>query len=1223
MAGGLITRIEDLAGRSVSYQWAGQRLAQVTDVMGHAWKYEYDANGQITSRTDPLGLKISAQYIQSIPAPEPMLSLGKKGVTIDPTGTSGTTQKLANLWGGGRVGQFDGQSGCASTGANNYLRERRVFEVTYTDCRGNATVTQYDLQGNELSRTFNGKKTASNQWDGAYHQKYTNARGYSTTTTYDSNYQPLQITHPDGSVEKYTYEPVFGRQSSYTNQLGVVSTWRYDSKGNVTEWVEAKGLPEQRTTLYTYDQHSQLTSSTKGAGDATQADAITQSWQYDSAGNVTAQTDGEGHTRRIAYDQRGVVTTYIDALNRVTRFELDEAGNVTNINGPAGESTKMRYNSRGKKIQIISPQNNISNIIYDEKGQVVEFLAPGEIEGAGRKALHDDEGRVIQSISQSGLTAFKEYDEEGRLILLKDPAGGEIHYKYGSSETEFAGLLTETKYPTYKESYNYDQIGRRTLLTQHLESGEIRTYSQLYNGLGQVVQTTDGLGKTSSVDYDGLGRVVLNVDPTGQKTHQTWDAFDQLTSVTDSNGNTHRFEYNKSQRMVKELDPLGNAKEYFYDSDGQLKKQLDAAGNALNYEYNGIGKKIFESHRGSGDNVEETIEYKYDSEGHMTGYVQLNGQGDLLSSASYDIDPQGRVVEANISYGKIDSSEIVKIKTSQSFNLDGQLASHTYPGGGLSEYIYENGRLSEIKLPNGKRVFYGEYKWNMPTKISMPGSTKVVTFDELQRPLDINIQSSLGIAEKRSYKYDLAGKVSEVKNAIGVIEYKYDDADRLVGVIPDQNLINNGLPLENYSYDAVHNRISSSVSVDQWKYNKNNQLTEYPGREEAPHFKSSTTLVSYNNQGHTTEEKNGIVTKKYLYNSRGKMIRYIESSAEDISRKVESHYRYDPMGRRISKTINIVGGEVKTTYYVYGESGLMGELDDRGLMQKAYGFNPMSAERNSWSTDPIWQAEAKNPQDGILKMREDDVYLHFIHTNNIGLPIIAFDEKGAVSWQGVSEGFGFVSVLESSDIEMNLRYPGQYFDVESNLHYNFNRYYSPATGRYLEWDPLGLEAGVNQFVYAMAQPINLIDSYGLAAKGYWVKEPEIAKPDFRLFGFRRINVYVDIFGFVNFFSLDFRVSGAIDYEVRCIIECPYEEFYKSSSIPLSFTGQANSGPNIWATLIGLLSRDPAKAAFANAALTSARIAGKINEVYGKYYDVAKSTRDSILNSGPDEICNRQ
>ncbi|UBB19054.1 RHS repeat protein [Comamonas odontotermitis] len=67
-----------MAGRSVSYQWTGTQLTQVTDVMGNLWKYEYDGNGQITSRTDPVGFKTTVQYSQSIKAPEPLLAFGQK-----------------------------------------------------------------------------------------------------------------------------------------------------------------------------------------------------------------------------------------------------------------------------------------------------------------------------------------------------------------------------------------------------------------------------------------------------------------------------------------------------------------------------------------------------------------------------------------------------------------------------------------------------------------------------------------------------------------------------------------------------------------------------------------------------------------------------------------------------------------------------------------------------------------------------------------------------------------------------------------------------------------------------------------------------------------------------------------------------------------------------------------------------------------------------------------
>ena len=152
----------------------------------------------------------------------------------------------------------------------------------------------------------------------------------------------------------------------------------------------------------------------------------------------------------------------------------------------------------------------------------------------------------------------------------------------------------------------------------------------------------------------------------------------------------------------------------------------------------------------------------------------------------------------------------------------------------------------------------------------------------------------------------------------------------------------------------------------------------------------------------------------------------------------------------------------------------MDEADETDKLTKAYGFNPIAAQQGLWSTDPIWQASAHN---GSLTNEKADY--HYLHTDHLGTPMLATSKEGQVSWKAVSEAFGATGMIQSQTaIEMNLRFPGQYFDQETSSHYNFHRDYKPHFGRYVETGPIGLRSGVNTYQYVYARPNCLMGPSG-------------------------------------------------------------------------------------------------------------------------------------------------
>ncbi|WP_027159909.1 RHS repeat-associated core domain-containing protein [Methylobacter luteus] len=110
--------------------------------------------------------------------------------------------------------------------------------------------------------------------------------------------------------------------------------------------------------------------------------------------------------------------------------------------------------------------------------------------------------------------------------------------------------------------------------------------------------------------------------------------------------------------------------------------------------------------------------------------------------------------------------------------------------------------------------------------------------------------------------------------------------------------------------------------------------------------------------------------------------------------------------------------------------------------------------------------------------------IYYIHADTLGTPRqISRPVDNKVVWAWESEAFG-ASLPDQNPSGLgtfvfNLRFPGQYYDAETGLHYNYFRDYDPRTGRYSQSDPIGLAGGLNTYAYVGGSPVNAIDPDGL------------------------------------------------------------------------------------------------------------------------------------------------
>ncbi len=168
--------------------------------------------------------------------------------------------------------------------------------------------------------------------------------------------------------------------------------------------------------------------------------------------------------------------------------------------------------------------------------------------------------------------------------------------------------------------------------------------------------------------------------------------------------------------------------------------------------------------------------------------------------------------------------------------------------------------------------------------------------------------------------------------------------------------------------------------------------------------------------------------------------------------------------------------------YVYAEDGsLLAEYGE-------------GSAATSGSAQYLWLPTANGPMP-IAAVVNGQTYA--VHSDHLNTPRKLTQANGQAVWQWAYSAFGdeqpttaakrFTSEMtvpatgatSIPDVTFNLRYPGQYFDKETGLHYNYFRTYAPGTGRYTQADPIGLDGGFNRFGYVEGNPLIFVDPLGL------------------------------------------------------------------------------------------------------------------------------------------------
>nr|WP_269465326.1 RHS repeat domain-containing protein [Desulfomicrobium orale] len=833
--------------------------------------------------------------------------------------------------------------------------------------------------------------------------------------------------HPDNSEEKSEYN-AFGQPVRRVDPAGTVTAYAYDASGNLLKMTEAQGTNLERNSTFTYDARGNQLTATRGR-------AVTR-MEYDEWDNPVRQVDAAGVETRFTYDALGRELTRTRA-GAVWKREYGTDGRVANSTDPLGAVTRFFYDAGGNPVKTVDPTGNATEAGYDPAGRMMNATdALGEV----TRFTYDSQGRPASRTDAAGQRMEYAYTPRGDLARTQDPAGV-VSMTYdapgkgcSSCGGSAAGRPVRVNYPTFSRLFAYDGLGRTVRETDVFgPKNETRGASYVYDRAGRLAEKRkwahdpDLTHRVTKYAYDRLGRLVRETDNLGQATNYGYDTWDNLLALTDAKGQVTRFAHDAAGRTVSETRPLGGTTRYTYNATtGLLAEKLDARGVKTAYAYDQMGRVVgVDAYAGGRTEPGRRVRLAYDQMGRLVFHT--DGQ----TAGAFTYDALGRKLTETVDYGSFNKTN------TYAWQANGQPAAFTGPDGLARTYAYDTaGRLTAMSVGTGM-VTLDDFTWTAPGTMTLPGGTRrCFGYDGLLRVTSINATSPAdALIQNYSYTYDDAGNIRKKDTEHGAYAYSYDKLDRL---IRSDNPV---LTDEAFTYDQVGNRLSSADVSGGWLYNENNELLQAGNRAE----------YKYDAAGNLVEKKTPERTLLFEYDLDNHLSRVADGNNATVA-----SYGYDFLRRRIWKDVRGV-----KTFYHYSDSGLVAEMDSNGNTLKSYGYRPGSP----WGTD-------------LLFMRENGKNYWYLN-DHLGTPQQIVAENGGVVWKAQYQVFGKAEISNDSTVTNNLRFPGQYYDEETGMHYNWNRYYDPESGRYSQTDPIGLLGGLHLYTYVTNKPSSRIDPQGL------------------------------------------------------------------------------------------------------------------------------------------------